>query len=57
MTNQLFHLTRALRAHTLCTPYICFIVQLGNMLLMAFTYTYEASRTHEQKLQMYMHNA
>ena len=45
--------TRALRAHTPRAPSICIIVQLGHMLSMTFTYTYEAS-AHEQ---IYMHNA
>ena len=48
--------TRALRAHTLATHalhstyHIYIILQLGHMLSTTFTYMYEASCAHEQKV-------
>ena len=51
------YLTKALNAHTPCAPCTayrsCSILQLGHMLSTTFTYTYEASRAHEQKAHTY----
>ena len=49
--------TIAWRAHTPYSPCIHIIVQLGHMLSMIFTYTYEASRVHEQNVYTGMYNA
>ena len=53
MITYINYITRALRAHTLCTPCMsCIIVQLGLQYDVDDLYlhlTYEASFAHEQK--------
>ena len=40
--------TRVLRACTLCVPCICIIVQLGHIILTAFTHMNKAYHAHDQ---------